>query len=225
MKLTKSQLILLVDKTIKSETTFNVNQFTGGYIQVTSTHNNTQQNYRVALFFGYSGKKPITRMIEIKEELYLIWTKAIHAKVQSIKLDKKGMDLGDLSSLLEESTGRGGSKSTSSYAPTFPIPTTLIPSTNLPIVNEDVFIKEDIEVNNLFLEYLELRKKLKLSNSKTVVNRLLNKFYEFVNKGHNPSDIILNAITGSWKDFYEPKQKKLNIDSTLNVFDLIENQG
>lgn len=58
----------------------------------------------------------------------------------------------------------------------------------------------------LFDEYLDLRKKNKLSNSKTVLTRLINKLSDFNEKGHDVNEIILNAITGGWRDFYEPKQ-------------------
>jgi len=72
---------------------------------------------------------------------------------------------------------------------------------------EEIYIRESEATNNFFLEYLALRKKLKLSNSQTVVTRLLNKLYEYSNKGHPMDDVIANALTGSWKDFYEPKQQ------------------
>jgi hypothetical protein len=39
-----------------------------------------------------------------------------------------------------------------------------------------------------------------------VVNRLLNKLNDFESKGHSKIEVIENAIVGSWKDFYEPKQ-------------------
>ncbi len=66
------------------------------------------------------------------------------------------------------------------------------------------FLQAD-ETINAFKEYLELRKKLKCSNSPLVIARLTKKLKEFSSRGHNPLDIILNAITSNWKDFYEPK--------------------
>jgi len=64
--------------------------------------------------------------------------------------------------------------------------------------------------NDLFIEYLVLRKKMKLSNSESVITRLLNKLNEYFSKGHSIEDVISNAINSSWKDFYEPKQQTQN---------------
>jgi hypothetical protein len=69
-------------------------------------------------------------------------------------------------------------------------------------------IKGDLSSNikhDLFLEYLELRKKMKLSNSKTVITRLTNKLKKYEEAGLNPNVALEDAITGNWKDLYEPK--------------------
>ena len=54
---------------------------------------------------------------------------------------------------------------------------------------------------DLFNEYLDLRKSLKLKNTENIINRLLNKYFKFGRK----LEVIENAITANWKDFYEPK--------------------
>ena len=62
--------------------------------------------------------------------------------------------------------------------------------------------------------------------------KLLNKLYEYHEKGHSMDDIILNAITANWKDFYEPKQQKSyntpksqTLNTNVNVWDMIEQKG
>lgn len=78
-------------------------------------------------------------------------------------------------------------------------------------VNDNVTVKDiyiDIEsTNDLFLEYLEMRKKKKYTITDTVIKRLVKKLHDYSSKGHFMNDVIENAIVGGWKDFYEPKQE------------------
>ena len=69
---------------------------------------------------------------------------------------------------------------------------------------EFIYFKDN-EVNNIMTEYLNFRKSKKLSNSDTVIKRLINKLKNFYDKGHEPKEIVENALTNGWKDFYEPK--------------------
>lgn len=78
----------------------------------------------------------------------------------------------------------------------------------------------DEHLNNLFLEYLELRKKMKLSNSQTVINRLLNKLDRFQKAGLSQSEALESAITSKWKDLYPPKQQNQN-----NAFSPVVQKG
>jgi len=66
---------------------------------------------------------------------------------------------------------------------------------------------EDEKLNTLFLEYLSLRKKMKLSNSQTVINRLKNKLAHFIQMGLSPHEALESAITSQWKDLYPPKSQ------------------
>lgn len=70
---------------------------------------------------------------------------------------------------------------------------------------ESVHIPDNEELNKLFSEYLKLRKKKNYSLSDTVITRLLNKLQKYAIAGHDPAEVIGNAINGSWKDFFEPK--------------------
>ena len=60
----------------------------------------------------------------------------------------------------------------------------------------------------LFIEYITLRKKNKLSNSNTVIVRLVNKLIEYGKTEEEQKEIIEKAILGNWKDFYEIENKK-----------------
>ena len=65
---------------------------------------------------------------------------------------------------------------------------------------------EDEELNNLFNEFLELRKKLKCKNTDRAITLLLNELNKY------PDDIkkemINNSIMGSWKSVYPLKNTK-----------------
>ena len=63
-------------------------------------------------------------------------------------------------------------------------------------------------INNLFNEYLELRKKKKYTLTETVINRLVNKCNEYGKTDEEKIEIITNAINGAWKDFYPISKKK-----------------
>lgn len=97
---TDEQLLNLVNNTIIQKTKFSINDFTGGSIQITSTHNNTMTNYRVSLFFGYKSNKPISRSIIIEKDTFYIWAKALMLKVSSIRNDNIGMNYSELNELM-----------------------------------------------------------------------------------------------------------------------------
>ncbi len=97
---TDEQLLNLVNNTIKTKTEFEVDEFTGGSVQITSTNNNQVVKYKVSLFFGYKQKNPISRTIDINENLVSIWINALHLKVKSIQVTNNGMDYSELNALM-----------------------------------------------------------------------------------------------------------------------------
>lgn len=109
MSFTDEQLLNLVNNAILKKTEFKPEEFTGGSVQVTSTNNNKVTNYRASLFFGYKSKKPITRTIEINEDSYYIWGKALMIKVLTLKNKNIGMDFSELNELMN-STSKVDSK-------------------------------------------------------------------------------------------------------------------
>lgn len=64
----------------------------------------------------------------------------------------------------------------------------------------------DENLKSVFKEYLTIRKKMKLSNSESVLKRLFNKLEDFTAKNKiHANEVILNSINSSWKDFYPLK--------------------
>ena len=166
MKFTKKQLIMLVDKTIEKETEFKSEDFTGGYISVTSVHKNNQQNYKVALFFGYNNNKSVTRILPIKSDTYSVWSEALQCKVMSLESDNDGISLDDIMSMVDDREGtnsiyRGGTNSTTNSTTNpsttknhtyIPIPTNHLPTNHI-ADNISKFLLEKIKsVNPTFKE-------------------------------------------------------------------------
>lgn len=65
---------------------------------------------------------------------------------------------------------------------------------------------ENENINSIFIEFIEVRKKLKAVNSDRAINTLINKLNKY------PDDVkyqmIENSIVNSWKDVYELKEKR-----------------
>lgn len=97
---TDEQLLNLINNAIKSKTEFDIDDFTGGSVGITSTHNHTQTNMRVSLFFGYENKKPVTRNIAINNDTFYIWTKALLLKTMSLRNQNLGVSYGELNALM-----------------------------------------------------------------------------------------------------------------------------
>lgn len=70
---------------------------------------------------------------------------------------------------------------------------------------------ENENINSIFIEFIEVRKKLKAVNSERAINTLINKLNKY------PDDIkyqmIENSIVNSWKDVYELKEKRNNYNN------------
>lgn len=65
---------------------------------------------------------------------------------------------------------------------------------------------ENEEVNNLFLEFLDIRKKIKAVNSDLAIKKLINKLDKY--EDDIKIKMLENSIVNSWKDVYELKEKK-----------------
>lgn len=61
-------------------------------------------------------------------------------------------------------------------------------------------------LKSVFTEYLEIRKKIKAVITPSIIKRLFNKLEQYSGKNKLiANEIMLNAINGSWKDFYALK--------------------
>lgn len=85
---------------------------------------------------------------------------------------------------------------------------------SLSLFNHNLYINMNHKTKELYLEYISLRKKMKLITTMKTHDSLLGKFFEY---GADDS-IITNAINSNWRDFYPPKQnsKKSYMDRCLN---------
>lgn len=100
LSFTDEQLLNLVNNTIKTKTEFEINDFTGGSVQITSTNNHQLIKYKVSLFFGYSNRNAISKTFSIKEDFVTIWQKAILLKVKSLQITNNGMDYSEINALM-----------------------------------------------------------------------------------------------------------------------------
>lgn len=74
---------------------------------------------------------------------------------------------------------------------------------SLTLFNHHLFIDMSNQEKDLYLEYVALRKQMKLITTMSTHNSLLKKYFEY----GRSTDVIQNAIDSNWKDFYQPKQK------------------
>jgi len=103
---TDEQLLNLVNKTIVSKTDYSPSDFTGGYVSATTAYKNRVVKYKVALFFGYrsDGKTSKSQVVEIEEDLYFIWAKAIMVKTLSMQVNAVGSTINELNSMMQPLT-------------------------------------------------------------------------------------------------------------------------
>lgn len=197
---TDEQLLNLVNNTIKNKTEFDVSEFTGGSVQITSTNNHQLMKYKVSLFFGYKQKNPISRTIDINEGLVSIWSDAIHLKCKSMQVSNNGMDYSELNALMNNLHNEVVSNKVVSISSG--ITTSSNGGSNTLLINtlnnNTIYASLSEKEKELFNEYLDLRKKKKLSNQDSVIKRLLKKYDELK---RNPQ-IIENSIVREYRDFY-----------------------
>lgn len=67
---------------------------------------------------------------------------------------------------------------------------------------------DNLELNNLFIEFLDLRKKLKCKNTDRAINLLLNELNKY--DDNTKIEMINNSIMNSWKSVYPIKEIKQN---------------
>ena len=200
---TDEQLLNLVNNTIKSKTEFEINEFTGGSVQITSTNNNQVVKYKVSLFFGYKQKNPISRTIDINENLVSIWINALHLKVKSIQVTNNGMDYSELNALMNNLPNEVDSNKVVSISKGINTPLTtgskkefsfsLSRETQYENVSSEYKdkLKEEIEKLNLSLSYEDFTDSL-------------------IAKGYKYKNFLLAYKTWCKKDFNKSKSSTTN---------------
>ena len=200
---TDEQLLNLVNNTIKTKTEFEVDEFTGGSVQITSTNNNQVVKYKVSLFFGYKQKNPISRTIDINENLVSIWINALHLKVKSIQVANNGMDYSELNALMNNLPNEVDSNKVVSISKGINTPLTtgskkefsfsLSRETQYENVSSEYKdkLKEEIEKLNLSLSYEDFTDSL-------------------IAKGYKYKNFLLAYKTWCKKDFNKSKSSTTN---------------
>lgn len=72
---------------------------------------------------------------------------------------------------------------------------------------------ENENINSIFIEFIEVRKKLKAVNSDRAINTLINKLNKY--SDDVKYQMIENSIVNSWKDVYELKEQKNNYNKPV----------
>ena len=80
---------------------------------------------------------------------------------------------------------------------------------------------ESLKVNTIFIDFLELRKRLKAVNTERAINMLINKLNEYDEE--TQYKMIEQSIVNSWKGIFELKQNK-GKDNVLNTLKRIYNE-
>jgi|LGOV01.1.fsa_nt_gb hypothetical protein len=192
MKLTNKQNIDLLNAFIVKNTDYKIEEFTGGSVSNTLTHNNTQIHFKINLYFGYKNKKPITKTIEISEDIYSIMYKAITLKIKSMLKKEDLVNIDDIKNLLDMSidTSSTPSSDTPRTTPTNTI-TYYLSTINTNTINTIAFKK--------WLNY----KKYKSIDGVTLSANFLSDYSKEIQE-----QIINSSIMNGWKGLFEPKQQK-----------------
>ena len=204
---TDEQLLNLVNNTIKNKTEFNIDDFTGGSVQITSTNNNQITKCRVSLFFGYKQKNPISRTIDIEKGLSYIWLSAIQLKVKSIQSVSIGMNYSELNSLMNNLPNKVDSNKVDSISISKGITTNLTTSSK----NEFSFTLSKLtQYDNLSQEYKD---KLKEEINKLNLSIAYDDFIDsLMAKGYKYKNFLIAYKTWCKKDFNKDKTNSNNTD-------------
>ena len=94
-------------------------------------------------------------------------------------------------------------------------------------ISKDILPKENvqkvyfasIELNNLFLEFLDLRLKLKCKNTDKAITLLVNELNKY--DDNTKIEMINESIMNSWKSVYPPKQFRQNKKGKFDAVDKV----
>ena len=87
--------------------------------------------------------------------------------------------------------------------------------------NKNIILPNFIK-DNLWSEFLAMRKKLKAPNTEMALNRILKKLKAFEQQNiGNGTLAIENSIENGWKGVFEPKATRFNKNNSNNSFDTV----
>ena len=97
------------------------------------------------------------------------------------------------------------------------------PNVECKLINENKnIILPNFIKDNLWSEFLAMRKKLKAPNTEMALNRILKKLKAFEQQNiGNGTLSIENSIENGWKGVFEPKATRFNKNNSNNSFDAV----
>ena len=97
------------------------------------------------------------------------------------------------------------------------------PNVECKLINENKnIILPNFIKDNLWSEFLAMRKKLKAPNTEMALNRILKKLKAFEQQNiGNGTLAIENSIENGWKGVFEPKATRFNKNNSNNSFDAV----
>lgn len=82
-------------------------------------------------------------------------------------------------------------------------------------INNSIYYSNNKELNNIFIEYLNIRKKLKAVNSERAIKMLIKKLEPY--DDDTKYKMIEQSIIGSWKDIYKLKDYNIQSKSSKEI--------
>jgi len=209
MSFTDEQLLNLVNNTIIKKSEHNINDFTGGGVQITSTYNHKIIKYKIYLTFGYDDKRnSISYSEDITEDISMIWHQAIMLKVKSMQAMNTSSSLSDLNELMntdskieiEDNKIEDRDKECNEFV-TKPV---RIKKKSLEVqIGEKLSEYDNINLE-AFNEWVE-HKKYKSITPITKLLNMLSRHDQFIQQ-----EMVDNSIMNGYAGIFEPKQIKQN---------------
>ena len=162
--------------------------------------------YRAIIEFSFEEKEPVFKDKNAKSYWMLIEP---NLKSSFVKFRNGARKRGERNrSEMEAKQKRNGSETEAN------------PSNEIEIdIKKEIYFKEK-ELNNLFIDFLEVRKKIKAVNSDRAINMLLKKLSQYSDDVKRK--MIEQSIVNSWKDVYAVKEEitksKTSVEKMNDVF-------
>jgi len=221
MSFTDEQLLNLVNNTILTKSEFLLEDFTGGGVQTTSTHNHKIIKHKIYLTFGYDDKRnPRSYHEDIDEEISFIWHKAILVKVKSLQALKNGSVISDLNILMStkieiedrDNKIEDRDKECNEFV-TKTIRKKKTPTSSLQLQIEQK-LSEYTNINLVAFNEWVTHKKYK---SISPITKLLNMFSKY--NMQSQQDMVDKSIMNNWVGLVEPKQNMSHQKSNYTPID------